>query len=448
MLRLLFVLMMFATSAWAGYYTSMDARLTGDKALYFGKSTTIKLKRNDTLYLESSKDTSWLLNGNRPKEIGRLPKNLLPIFLGEPEKIEENNVTKTIPLDDLKVFNFHYILLHNMRSEQFVVKTDKAYLFVKKDEDMELISHPFTGKDAEVYQQSFKIKKAIDLNGNEISVPFRNILEKQVTFNNSMLGLSIGGQSLQKLTKVVDDALVRFNVEIKKRPITVEAFDFRKEKLYLTYVSKSETGQQRMTAKYEMNKKYIKTVLKAPVSLLDPENKSRSVEEHVGILRDVKRRELFEVKKVQIVDGAIEVAWKNHPKKAVVIVKYKSEIGKDQSILSKERNQQFYSIEGLLYLIHWMADTGKEKKVITFMNGHIPFDATVRRTASGSYSMQKSGQTLYEFKVDSKNFVTLMRYPNYKVDLVLENKDTDSTIANKKYIKKYIEDNGIIYVGK
>ena len=41
------------------------------------------------------------------------------------------------------------------------------------------------------------------------------------------------------------------------------------------------------------------------------------------------------------------------------------------------------------------------------------------------------------FTVDKNGFVVEMAYPSYDVSLVLESKDSNRTIKNKKYLKEY-----------
>lgn len=231
----------------------------------------------------------------------------------------------------------------------------------------------------------------------------------------------------------------------KNRPIKANRFDFAKEILYLTYVSKQEGTIKRMSMTYEMKKKNTKVVLKSPVSLLDPEYKGSEVSEHVGIFRDINNA-LYEMKKVNIVDGSIDLSWINHPKKKVVLVQYISNGEKDKKMLSKIKGQQFYAIEGAMYLVSWMHQNSNSNLVFTFMNGSLPFDVTMIKTSNNSYEMQKKGQTIYAFKVDNNSFVTNIEYPAYNINIVLQDAQNDTTVKNKKFLENFVIRNKIKFI--
>ena len=84
-----------------------------------------------------------------------------------------------------------------------------------------------------------------------------------------------------------------------------------------------------------------------------------------------------------------------------------------------------------------------DSKVFTYINGSLPFDVTMKKTSNNTYNMEKRGQTIYTFSVDTKGFVTEMSYPDYDLVLRLDTKDSDKTLLNKKYLKEFKEENYI-----
>ncbi|NPA65873.1 MAG: hypothetical protein GXO11_03225, partial [Epsilonproteobacteria bacterium] len=208
---------------------------------------------------------------------------------------------------------------------------------------------------------------------------------------------------------------------------------------------KERSGAKRLNVTYAMSKKNIKTVLESPISLFDPESHSSQIEQNVGIMRDLGSKGLYELKKVQLIDGRVDVSWLNHPKKSVVIVDFFTNGQKDRNLLSKKAGEQFYGIEGVLYLPYWMKKNNVKKQTFTFINGSLPFDATMKKTGT-AYDMQKKGQTIYSFVLDPRGFVKTIEYPSYNLKIKLESVESDLTRENKRFLKQLQKKYHIILV--
>ena len=155
---------------------------------------------------------------------------------------------------------------------------------------------------------------------------------------------------------------------------------------------------------------------------------------------------MYELKKVQIIDGEVDVDWLNLPNKRFVVLKYKNEGKMDKNILSKSKNQQFYGIEGLFYLPYFMSKNGIDKKVFTFINGSLPFDVTIKKISNKKFVVSKSGKTIYEFRLDDRGFVKDLRYPLYDVKIKLESVESDITRENRRFLKDFADKFDIIKV--
>ncbi|MDA7817989.1 hypothetical protein N9A28_07350 [Sulfurimonas sp.] len=406
----------------ASYYTSLDSRLSEEKVLTFEDKSTLHVTSNG-VELKSFKDSSWLSNSSEIKEFREIP-------------------------DDGKkysVYNLAYVLKNIVSKKKFILKIPSGYLRVKTDLDTKEIYSPLLSRDVKTRSYSYEVEKAYDSNGKKIKIKNDDILTKYLDRNGNLVALEVMDEGVKGVKKVYSKEIAQYEQEKEKRPVFANKFDFANETLYLTYVSKDETSTKRMNISYEMKKKNTKVVLKAPISLFDPEYKGTSSSEHVGLFRDTKKA-LFEMKKVQIVDGGIELSWLNHPKKKVVQVQYVSNGEKDKKLLSKVSGQQFYSVEGIIYLVSWMHLSNKDNLVVTFMNGSLPFDVTMTKTSDNSYEMQKKGQTIYAYTVNKNGFVKSIDYPAYKINIMLEDAQNDTTVANKKYLENFVRQNSIHYV--
>lgn len=408
----------------ADYYTSADIKFSDTKNLQYGDDLFISLD-NSNISIRSKEDIDHLINENSPKEY-------------KPLTLTYNNND-----GEYNRYNFLYILKNDIVDSMFVIQTKNRYFLVEQKKRDDLLDTVFGKLD--VLKVSFEVKATFHHNKQKTDTEKKDILTKYITKNGAVVGIKLLNNPLKKITKVTNPYLDEYINEIKKRKLTVERFNFKKEKIYTTYLSSTDKSQKRLNVNYEMKKKNIKVNTKSPVSLFDQEDRSYSTIEHVGLLREANR-DLYELKKVQLIDGSSKVEWLNHPKKKVVIVEYENEGSKDKKLLSKTKRQQFYSIEGVIYLVHWMAKNNKSKKVFTFLNGSIPFDVTLKKISTDTYEMQKSGNVIYRFKTDDLQIVKTIEYPSYDLVIKLESIQSDTTKENKRFLENFASKHNIVLI--
>lgn len=418
MVRMIMILIS-ATMLFADYYSSTDTQLSGEKKIEFNEGLVINVSQDNMIALKSKIDFHWIDDGTNAKKFA-------PITLDK----------KIYP-----VYNLRYLLKNNVSDQKFLLKTNTGYLLIRSKIKDTNIDTPLYGS-INVQRYSYKVEKAFDNKFKKADIPEDDILVKYVDIDGDIVAIDLMDEGVQKVVKCITPALNQFLQEKKTRKVTVDKFDFSKEKLYLTYVSKHDSSVKRMKLEYSMKRKYIKVVLKTPISMLDPEYKDSTQSIEVGILREANQ-DLYEVKKVEIINGSEEVAWLNYPTKSIVIVDYNNQGHEDRKIFSKIKGQQFYSIEGLLYLVSWMDKNGKDKKIFTFINGTIPFDATMKKQGDHSYIMEKSSKEIYGFKLDKRHFIQKITYPAYDITIKLENVDSDTTLKNKKYLHSFMQEHYI-----
>jgi len=405
----------------AQYYTSTDSRMNSKKTIYFDQDAQIIVDKN-SIQLKSSEDLKWLGENKEPIKFKR--QSIHPSIKGFYETV-----------------NFAYLLQNTIGEKTFLLKTPSLLLEIKRlkmDKRMHSILH---FKQVKAIEYSYEVVNAYKEDGNTTEIPQNKILSKYL-YQKNIIAIKLNDQAIQKVKKITSPKLDAFLHEEKTRITQVKSFDFSKQKLYFDYVSKNSSSRQALQINYQMKKKNIKIVLKTPASLLDPAGKSNTIIEHVGILRDT-HKELFELKKVELVKGKQEVTWVNLPKKAIVPVTFLNNNEKETNRLSKAAGQQFYSIEGLFYLVSWMHKKDESSKIITYMNAQLPFDATVEKTGANEYALKKRSQVIYKFTLDNRHMVTSMQYPQYKVNLQLAKVESDLTIKNKKFLKDFMYKNHI-----
>ncbi len=423
MLKIFFIMAVFTlTLLQAGYYTTFDTTLKAEKILTFDDDSTLHIT-SDGIKLHSFKDSAWLDDSQEAKKL------------------------QDISINGKKyhTYNFAYLVKNIVTEKTFILKIPSGFLQVKSEISKKDIDSVLHSKEMATKVYSYEVISGFNSNQKKIEIKNDEILSKYMGKNSNLIALEVMDNGVKSVKKVYSKEIAEYEREKKARPVFANKFDFSTETLFLSYVSKDETSTKRMNMTFEMKKKNTKVVLKSPISLFDPEYKGTSLSEHVGIFRDTDNA-LYEMKKVQIVDGAIELSWLNHPKKTVVQVEYVSNGEKDKKILSKTTGQQFYSIEGIIYLVSWMNINNKDNLVVTFMNGSLPFDVTMTKTSDNSYEMQKKGQTIYAFKVNENAFVTSIDYPAYKIHIVLEDAQNDTTVRNKKYLENFVKQNNIHYI--
>lgn len=423
-LALLFILLNFQT-AWADYYSISKSDFRDDKVIMLNGSQEVVVK-NGNVNFKNDDDFAGLIDTNRAISYG-----VKKILLHEDEQLK-----------NLNVYNFIYLLRNAVNDNLFILRTGKKDLVVKTTRSDERISSPLYPQKVDVIKYDYEALHVLDELDRLSDPGFENIMNKYADKAGNIVALKILDGDELKVQKVVNRALNTFLAEKKSRVVTVEAFDFSKEKIYLVYLSQSKTSQQRMNVTYSMEGKNIKSVVEVPISMLDPEKKTSQVAKHIGFLRDLNSSELFEMQKVEIVGGQVELKWLNNPKEKAVLVENRGQ----KELIYKSKRQQFYAFEGLLYLVSWMKENAVEEKIITYMNGAQPFDATLRSVGAGSYVMEKSGNTIYKFNTNALGIVSNIEYPAYDLSIELESVSNDSTKENIRFLKSYQFQNNIIMV--
>ncbi len=417
MIKKVLVSLALSTLLYSDYYSVVVSDLQNDQKLLFEDGVVVE-KHNGSISLLAKQD--------------------IASFEDTKESQQYNDVEiegKIYP-----VYNLAYLVEHKVKDKEFVLLGRGGKYLMEVEHDTKSLN--IMGNSLKADEYEYKIEKAFDKDGNEIEIDEDELLTKFVDPDGNLVALEILDSGRKDLLKVTDNSLEQFLDEKAKRSIKVEKFDFSDQKLYISYVTKKDGALQHLNVTYGMRKGYVKAIMESPLSLFDPQNKSSAIEENIGFLKEYKN-DLYEVKKVQTIDKTIDVSWTNSPKKNFVVVNYTTDGQKDKSILSKAIFQQFYGIEGVFYLVSWMAQNGIESKVFTFINGSVPFDVTMKKIAQDQYVMQKNSKTIYKFSVNEKFFITKVDYPSYNLSIDLETIQNDTTIKNIQFLDDYQQQHNI-----
>ena len=418
----------------ADYYTSTDTilKLNENKSLNYENKIAININK-DKVKIDTKLNISYLIDDNSPKQYKNISLPMKKYKPNPKNPMERIAYTENV---SFPVYNFIYILINNILDKEFILKTKDSYLLVKVKNNSTSISTPLQD-DENVIEQKFIVKKAFNKNLTKKDIKEEDILTKYITPKNGLEAIELIDEGVYKITKVLTPQLTKFLEEKKKRVVKVKKFDFSKEKIYTTYISSYKSTTQRLNVEYEKKGKNIIITAKSPISLFDPENKSDDLEENIGILRNIKNKILMEGIKIQKINGEQVLIWKTKPRNSIVLITYKTNGRYENKILSMNRGQYFYSIEGVLYLVSWMNENNINKKIFTFINGSLPFDVTMKKVGDKTYEMQKSGNTIYKFVLNDKNLIQTIFYPSYDLEISLESLESDTTLKNKEYLKNY-----------
>jgi flagellar biosynthesis/type III secretory pathway chaperone len=454
MMKHFLIVLLVASGLLADYYSIKSPSLDTPGVLEYERGLIIEVK-GDSIKLRGVSGIDWLIKGDKAETYDQLkievpvePAVLPPMEGdGKPAKEGEAKTPKTTPAPApvahkrYNSCNLFYLLKKGMRDSTFALHArDRIYL-VQKETSSDSIYHPVQGRNVDVSVHEYRFLRAVDDTPLEHSTMMRTYTDLM----NNLIAVEFLGKGEQRIKKVTDERLQEFMKQKASLVTELTNMDMSKEKLYFTFSNMRQGTHRSLNVTYEMAKKNIKVVTKSPVSLFDPENKSSATEENVGFLRSVKG-DLYELKKVQIVNGAVDVNWVNLPNKRAVKVDYITNGQKDSNAIGKSQGQQFYGIEGVLYLASWMHQNKIDKKVFSFINGAFPVDMTMLKTGNGRYELQKKGNVIYRFTVDRYSIVTNIHDPGYSSDIVLESKESDTTIKNKRYLNGLQKKYGIVLV--
>ena len=406
------------------YYSVTDVSLDSPKVIKYSDGLELKVMNNGISMNKYSK----LFDSSQPKQYQDT------VFSKKVEIEDPNNPDKKIKqVQNISypTYNFAYVLKNNPTGE-FVIKTPNSKILVETKMDTDTIKVFNAKYNVNVYK--YKIKQAYK-NNKPFDMSADYILKSYVDNNGDLLAVDVLENGLDKVKKVTNRYLSQFLQEKKTRQVKVKNFSFNTQKLYASYVADKNGETKRLNVEYSKVKRYTRVVLSSPVSLLDPENKSDETIQNVGFLASA-RGKLWEIKKVQLLDSKPVEVWSNSFKSSKMAIRYMSGGKEHQNIVFKNQGQLFYGFEGVFYLASWMKQNDKTEIILSFINGPLVFDATMKKDGN-SYILTKQGRVIYQFDVDNRGFVTQIKYPSYDLDIKLDNLDNDTTIQNKQFLKQF-----------
>lgn len=406
------------------YYSVTDVSLDSPKVIKYSDGLELKVTNSGISMNKYSK----LFDSSQPKQYQDT------VFTKTVKVKDPNNPDKKIKqlqTFSYPTYNFAYVLKNNPTGE-FVIKTSNSIVLVKTQIDTDTIKVFNTRYNVNVYK--YKIKQAYK-NNKPFDMSADYILKSYVDNNGDLLAVNILDNGLDKVKKVTNRYLSQFLQEKKTRQVKVKNFSFNTQKLYASYVADKNGETKRLNVEYSKVKRYTRVVLSSPVSLLDPENKSDETIKNVGFLASA-RGKLWEIKKVQLLDSQPVEVWSNSLKSSKMAIIYMNGGKENRNIVFKNKGQLFYGFEGVFYLASWMKQNDKTEVILSFINGPLVFDATMKKDRN-SYILTKQGRVIYQFDVDNRGFVTQIIYPSYDLDIKLDNLDNDTTIQNKQFLKQF-----------
>jgi hypothetical protein len=432
---ILLLLLCSVLTVHAEYYSISDSSFDGDKKIFFERGLTVTIS-DSNIYVDGNSSLKSLFDSNSPRQFS-------PVDFSEIDK--KNYNISECQQTTFHRYNFAYVFSQTIEEACFFIVTPANQILVQqKKEASSLPVQMFSSNVDVVIEKIFAYK--LFSSDMKFLDDKSNLIVSRYMDSDRIMGVSVGTSSVSKLLKVESERLTEFLKEKESRKVIVDTFLFSEEKLYLTYLAEIKSSFKRLKVTYEQGAKKIKAILEANANLLDPESKSSDIVTDIGVIYNYKNKDLYELKKVQAVDGQIDLSWENHPKKKVLVVDYLNDGVKDRKILSKNKGQQFYAFDAVTYLVYWMKKNNIDNKVFTFMNGSLPFDVTMKRDAENVFSIYKQKHKIYSFIFNKAGFVSEITYPDYEIKLKLEQVDTGETIKNKEFLSNFMEQHNIIRV--
>ena len=453
---------------WAKY-TSTNKTLQNDKTVLFQESTPrdnlqIAVKNGAiTLEINTPKSRRYKARTNHPEYFK------YHIFLADvqaPKKYERSEsfkckeeTTATInelfpdmtknscPLPTINLALFvrafgaaECLVIGRTFGEEFALKTKEGSIArVTREVEETTLYDPIDEKQKPITKETFTVVEAFK-NHQPLNISDEPLITIYRA-SNGIVAMTLSDGKKRLISHITDEHIETFVQAKETRPTALEHFNFSKEKITLSYISQNGDKQnggkkQRLTITYEMAKKNIKTILKSPLSLFNPNSKSRLSERNIGLLRATKS-DLYELKKVQMMGKTVDATWSNLIKKRAIKIEYMQKNTMRTRILLKEKGkgQQFYGIEGVFYLVSWMNRKGIDKKIFTFISGGGAKEVTMLKVGQNSYTMEKNKQPIYHFTIDDRGIVSQMTLAAYDKIITLESADTTTTLENKQYIQ-------------
>ena len=452
MFRKLLLLVLYSCSVvYADYYSAIDVVLKEGTTLQYEDNIEFSIKKGKFSMQVPYKNVNKLIDSSVPFAgfitLGYKVKKIEETII-DSETEKEKTILKEIKIPiSYNIYNFVYLLRHNVDDKEFILKTKDRYLLVESDRDEVNLDNPIF-HSIDVTKLSYEVKKAYKRVKNKyegVKLDIEDNILTKYLYKGNIIAIDILDYGKKELVKVITPKLNRFLAKKRELKTEVTDFDFSKEPLYIDYVTNSNNPQRLKTTYSIIKKSYAKVQFEGPVSVLDPLSKIYLIKKDVGYFKQFTK-DLFELKKVGYVDNKPEVVWKNNLKYPVVVVDYMENGKKARVKFSRTKGVRFYGVEGLFYLISYMDKKDISKKVIYFIDSYTLNDVTLRKVAPHRYNMEVKGHPVWKFKLDNRHIIINMEFPEYHRVLNVDRIETQTTINNKKYLKNLQKRYNIILV--
>ena len=450
--RLLLFVLCSVGLLYGSYYSATDVRLRDGITLQYEDGIEFGIKKGKVLTNVPYHNFDKLVDGSVPfvgyATVGYKIKKKKETII-DPQTTKEKTIVKKIKIPiSYNVYNFAYLLLHDIYDKEFLLKTKDKYLLVETDIDDDTLNNKIL-KTIDVTKLSYEVQKAYKKEKNQYKEVKWNMDEDILTkysYEGSIVAVNILDKGKKELVRIITPKLNRFLATKKKLKTEVTNFDFSKEPIYIDYVTDPNNPQRLKTTYSTMKKNYIKIEFEGPVSVFDPLSKLDMIKKDVGYLKEFSK-DLCELKKIEYINNKPEVVWKNNFKKyPVVIVDYMENGKKARVKFSRTKGVRFYGVEGLFYAISYMDRKNISKKVVYFVDSYTLNDVTLRKVGAHRYNMEVKKHPVWKFTLNNRHIITKMEFPEYHRVLEVERVDTPTTIKNKKYLKKLQREYNIVLI--
>ena len=265
-------------------------------------------------------------------------------------------------------------------------------------------------------------------------------------YNDLPLEFIINGHSY-KLKQILNSSVSEYKNINKTKPITLNSFDFTKEKIWATYKAKTKEGIRYLNVSFEMqdpaNSLFLLKLVGSGL-ILDPRKNSDEKYTIDSYLVDLDKEPPYEYRKELKIDNENILLWQqDKPGNVALVYKDENNNQRQKGIMS---SKSVYDINGIWYLVSWLDKMNKDSFSFSYLNvGRL--EGKVRKDADSyivTAGLGSNNLLKYKFKLDQYHRVVSVEDLKNGVQIKLFKPYTNKTIQNNiKYIENYKTQHGL-----
>ena len=332
---------------------------------------------------------------------------------------------------------FSYLMFNNVlsNSDIYLKIKNKLYKGKIKIEDIKYSSKVFGNLNSVE-------KIVVQLDDYEDSTPF-------VLYKYQDLPLEFTIQSKNyKLTQIIDKYVKQYNVLKKQKPISLDNFDFTKEKIWATFKATTPQGIRYLKASFEMEDSQNSLFLfklSGSGLILEPKKNNDEDYEINAYIVDMGKDEPYEYRKELKINKEAVLVWQQEePGNVALIYKDEDDNQRQKGVIS---SKSVFDINGVWYLITWLDKMGKNSYSFSYLDiGRLEGKIKKEKKSTYLFTAGLGGNSLwkYRFVLDKHHRIISIKDLKNRVSIELNGVYVNATIQkNIKYLKAYLKNHNL-----